>query len=108
MERQFGVRYSRVYLRKIAVELGLLERMARSPRAGGGRRKSALDSEALSWVAATLKHSPRLLGFDADRWNNARLREAIERKFGIRYSRRYAWQIASEFGLSHLLVQTRT
>ncbi len=41
------------------------------------------------------------------RWTNERLRAAIERRFGVRYSRGHAWKIATDFELSHLIRKAR-
>ena len=46
-------------------------------------------------------------GFDSDAWTNARLRSLIETQFGVRYSRVYIWQIATNLGLGHLLSKSR-
>lgn len=68
-----------------------------------GGRSSALDAAALEWVAAALRGSAREHGFSSDAWTNARLRELIEAKFGVQYSRVYAWQIATNLGLGDRL-----
>ncbi len=64
---------------------------------------SVLDRDALDWIAKALQGSARTHGFESDAWTNARLRELIERRFGVRYSRVYIWQIATNLGLGHLL-----
>ncbi len=74
---------------------------------GVGGRASALDREALEWIATALPSSARLHGFDSDAWTNARLRELIERRYGVRYSRVYVWQIATNLGLGHVLSKSR-
>jgi transposase len=66
-----------------------------------GGRRSALDESARTWIAEALRGSPRDYGFDADGWTNARMRELIRRQFGISYSRVYAWQLATDLGVSH-------
>jgi transposase len=70
-----------------------------------GGRHSALDLTDLEWLAQALKGSPRDYGFDADGWSNARMRELISRRFGISYSRVYAWQLATRLGVSHRLIR---
>jgi transposase len=74
---------------------------------GVGGRVSVLDRAALDWIAAALQGSAREHGFQSDAWTNARLREVIERRFGVRYSRVYVWQIATNLGLGHLLSKSR-
>jgi transposase len=107
IERQFGVRFSTVYVRQLTIDLGVHDRMSKV-NAPMRRRPTVLDDEALSWIAAALRHSPRLHDFDADLWTNERLKTIIERKFGVCYSRRYTWQIATDLGLSHLLTLDQT
>jgi transposase len=68
-----------------------------------GGRSSALDAAALEWIAAALRGPAREHGFPSDAWTNVRLRELIELNFGVRYSRVYAWQIATNLGLGHRL-----
>jgi transposase len=106
IERQFGERFSIVYVRQLTINLGVHDRM-RSFRAPMRRAPGILDAEALSWITAALTHSARLHDFDSDLWTNERLRTIIERKFGVRYSRGHAWQIATDLGLSHLLSPSR-
>ncbi|QSN62943.1 MULTISPECIES: helix-turn-helix domain-containing protein [unclassified Caballeronia] len=74
---------------------------------GVGGRTSVLDRAALDWIAAALQNSPRKHGFPSDAWTNARLRELIERRFGVRFSRVYVWQIATNLGLAHRLSKSR-
>jgi transposase len=74
---------------------------------GVGGRASALDRDALAWIAHALQGSAREHGFESDAWTNARLRALIERRFGVRYSRVYIWQIATNLGLGHLLSKSR-
>ncbi|OAJ55247.1 transposase [Paraburkholderia ginsengiterrae] len=66
-----------------------------------GGRRSALDGAARAWIAEALRGSPRDYGFDADGWTNTRMRELIRRQYGISYSRVYAWQLATDLGVSH-------
>jgi transposase len=61
----------------------------------------------MSWLAASLRHSPKAQGIVADTWTNERLRAAIERRFGIRYSRGHVWKIATDLELSHLIRKAR-
>jgi transposase len=89
---------------KAIVSEGGLDALAKM---GVGGRASALDREALDWIAAALQGSAREHGFASDTWTNARLRELIERRYGVRYSRVYIWQIATNLGLGHLLSKSR-
>lgn len=74
---------------------------------GVGGRASALDQQALEWIAQALQGSARLHGFESDAWTNGRLRTLIETHYGVRYSRVYIWQIATNLGLGHLLSKSR-
>lgn len=74
---------------------------------GVGGRSSALDQHALEWISAALQGSAKVHGFDSDAWTNARLRSLIETQYGVRYSRVYIWQIATNLGLGHLLSKSR-
>lgn len=74
---------------------------------GVGGRSSALDQKALEWIAQALQGSARAHGFESDAWTNARLRSLIETHYGVKYSRVYVWQIATNLGLGHLLSKSR-
>ncbi len=74
---------------------------------GVGGRTSVLDHQALEWIASALQGSARLQGFESDAWTNARLRSLIEKNYGVKYSRVYIWQIATNLGLGHLLSKSR-
>jgi transposase len=89
---------------KATIDRGGLDALAKM---GVGGRVSALDRDALEWIAQALRGSARLHGFESDTWTNARLRELIERRYGVRYSRVYVWQIATNLGLGHLLSKSR-
>ena len=106
IERKFGVRYSHVYVRQLTIDLGLIEYM-RPRKAPVPQSPRVLDDEALSWIAAAVHGSARLHGFDAERWTYERLVITIERRFGVLYSRRYVWQIATRLGLGHMLTKIR-
>jgi transposase len=89
---------------KAIVAEGGLDALAKM---GVGGRVSVLDRAALEWIAGALQGSARKHGFDTDAWTNARLRELIERRYGVRYSRVYVWQIVTNLGLGHLLSKSR-
>jgi transposase len=89
---------------KAIVNEGGLEALSKM---GVGGRTSVLDRAALEWIGQALQESARKHGFGSDAWTNARLRELIERQFGVRYSRVYVWQIATNLGLGHLLSKSR-
>ena len=68
----------------------------RRPRPGSGCRSAGMDRGRIARLGG--EH-----GFPSDAWTNARLRELTERRFGVHYSRVYAWQIATNLGSGHRL-----
>lgn len=74
---------------------------------GVGGRVSVLDTDALEWIAATLKGSARDHGFGSDAWTSGRLREVIAGRYGVTYSRVYTWQLATNLGLAHRLTKSK-
>ena len=74
---------------------------------GVGGRTSSVDQETRDWIAAALQTSAMKYGFENDEWTNARLRALIEQRIGIRFSRVYVWQIATNLGLAHRLSKPR-
>lgn len=69
-------------------------------KVGAAGRPTVLDDAAYSWIAAALKHSARLQGYDSEEWTHTRLRDAIRRRFGVAYSPRHIWKIAESLGLT--------
>lgn len=107
-------------LEKVALELHLsvatVKRYKTLVDAGGiealkavgiGGRSSVLDQDALAWIAQALQGSAALHGFESETWTNARLRELIATTYGVKYSRVYVWQIATNLGLAHLLSKSK-
>jgi len=43
-----------------------------------------MNAEARSWIAAALKHSSQIQGLEGESWANAKLREVIYQRFGVR------------------------
>jgi len=105
--RRFGVQFSRVYVRQIVINLGLAERLKARVGNADPSTSPVLIPTTLSWIAAALNHSPRVEGFDADRWTNERLRTAIAKRVGVQYSRTYVWKIVTDLGLAHLVSKSK-
>jgi transposase len=105
IERQFHCRFSRVYARRLVIELGFGDSLKTRPHPvrSTGERPLGLQLQ----IADVLRDSPKSYGLDSDRWTNERLRIAIELRCGIRYSRSHVWKIATDLGLSHLLSKAR-
>ncbi|BBP97148.1 hypothetical protein BSFA1_22770 [Burkholderia sp. SFA1] len=72
-----------------------------------GGRGSALGEEGIMWLESALRDSARNYGFESDAWTNSRVRALIEQKFGVRFSRVYIWQLATNLGLGHVLSKSR-
>jgi transposase len=83
IQKRFGVDFSRVYVRQILIDLGFADRLKARRSQTTTSNCPALTSDTLSWIAAALRHSPKVEGFDADRWTNERLRTAIENRLGV-------------------------
>ena len=102
--RIFGVRFSRVYARRLIIKLGFAELLkSRCQPLGTG----AVRGGAKKQISEVVHESPRAYGFDSDCWTNERLRIAIERRCGVKYSRTHVWKIISDLGLNHLIVRAR-
>jgi transposase len=106
IERKFHRRYSRVYVRRLIIELGFADsfkaRQRQSTQATG-ERVIGLPQQ----INEALQDSPRSYGLEADQWTNERLRMAIERRCGKLYSRNHVWKVATDLGLGHLLSKRR-
>jgi transposase len=107
IRNRFGIEFSRVYVRQITIDLGFADRLTARRNQPTISTSLVLAPATLSWIAAALRHSPRVEGFDADRWTNERLRAAIENRLGVRYSRIHVWKIATDLGLSHLISKSK-
>jgi transposase len=93
IERQFQLRLSRVYARQLIIELGFADslRKRRQPApATGGTRGTSIGLP--QQIADALRDSPRSYGLESDKWTNERLRIAIERRCGLRYSRTHVME----------------
>ncbi|PZR44265.1 helix-turn-helix domain-containing protein [Paraburkholderia fungorum] len=81
---------------KAMLDAGGIEKIE---RISVGGRKSALDDKARAWIVKTVKGSPRLHGFETDRWSNPKLLTVIEREFGLRFSDVYIRKLTIDLGL---------
>ncbi|WP_087043079.1 helix-turn-helix domain-containing protein [Caballeronia ptereochthonis] len=72
-----------------------------------GGRGSVLGKEGMTWLEGALRESAKNYGFESDVWTNARVRMLIEQRFGVRFSRVYIWQLATNLGLGHVLSKSR-
>ncbi|MEZ2354607.1 helix-turn-helix domain-containing protein [Caballeronia sp. RCC_10] len=72
-----------------------------------GGRGSTLGEEGMMWLEGALRDSARNYGFEGDAWTNSRVRALIQQKYGVRFSRVYIWQLATNLGLGHVLSKSR-
>ncbi|BFG80716.1 hypothetical protein PTKU46_87500 [Paraburkholderia terrae] len=98
--RDFGLSFSRVYVRQLIIDLGFGDRLRSMPLSSTPGNSAKLDEEGFAWLRAIVKQSPRVCGIDADRWTNARLRLAVKARYGVSYSHSHMWKLISDFGLS--------
>lgn len=66
-----------------------------------------LGADDTAWIAKALQQSATAYGFESDTWTNARLMRLIETRVGLKFSRVYAWQLATKLGLGHLVWRSR-
>lgn len=64
-------------------------------------RKSLLSEKQKEKLKEYLLEEPQKLGFRSGTWNSIMVRELIEQKFGIKYSRHYVCQLLRSLGLSY-------
>ncbi|AUT76558.1 winged helix-turn-helix domain-containing protein [Paraburkholderia hospita] len=107
IQREFGLSFSRVYVRQLIIDLGFGDRLRTINLSSVPGKPPKLEAEGFAWLLAVLKQSPRVCGIDAERWTNARLRLAVEARYGVRYSHSHMWKIISEHGLSSLVSRGR-
>ncbi|WP_281664372.1 hypothetical protein [Paraburkholderia fungorum] len=91
-----GVNVRTVKEYKAMLDAGGIEKIE---RISVGGRKSVLDDKARAWIVKTVKGSPRLHGFETDRWSNPKLPTVIEREFGLRFSDVYMRKLTIDLGL---------
>ncbi|AXF06131.1 helix-turn-helix domain-containing protein [Paraburkholderia hospita] len=107
IRRDFGLSFSRVYVRQLIIDLEFGDRLRTMPLSSTPGNAPKLDAEGFAWLRAIVKQSPRVCGIDADRWTNARLRLAVEARYGVRYSHSHMWKLISDFDLSSLISRGR-
>ncbi|OUL79152.1 hypothetical protein CA603_33770 [Paraburkholderia hospita] len=105
--RDFGLAFSRVYVRQLIIDLGFGDGLRTMPLSSMPGNPPKLGAEGFAWLRAVVKQSPRVCGIDADRWTNARLRLAVEARYGVTYSHSHMWKLVSDFDLSSLVSRGR-
>jgi transposase len=99
IETEFGLVFSRIYVRQLIINLGHHDKLKSVPSTRSRSVASPLDDALRSWLSAALTQSPRLAGIAADHWTNAHVRTAIQQRTGIMYSRTHIWKLVSGLGL---------
>lgn len=94
--RKFGVSRTTASRWHRALEGKNLDRLRKRKAPG---RPSRLNSTQLAEVPELFGRGPRALGFDTDRWTTARLAQAIEARFGIRYDPDHVGRLMHRLGL---------
>jgi transposase len=102
--RQLGISTTSSKRYKALIDEGGLQALETM---GVGGRKSALDAEALEWIANSLRHSPMAFGFNSDQWTDGRLQLVIGNRFGVDFSRVYVRQIIIDLGFADRLKPRR-
>jgi transposase len=102
--KELGLSKATVRRYRALIELRGLEALKRM---GVGGRESALGTDGYAWLGTALRESARVYGFESDGWTNSRVRLLIERKFGVRFSRVYVWQLVTNLGLGNVLRKSR-
>ncbi len=65
-----------------------------------GGRPSLLDGEQHEELRRILLAVPQAAGFGTELWTIKRLRETIQRRFGVRYSEVHVWRLLGKLGFS--------
>ena len=65
-----------------------------------GGRPPQLDAEELGQLQVALLEGPVAHGFTAPLWTIPRVRQLIEQRFGVRYSKVHVWRLLGQMGFS--------
>ena len=82
---------------KQALEEGGMEALKSKPNRG---RRARLTPEQKKSLEQVLLEGPRAAGFATDLWTLARVAQAIEQVFGVRYHPGHVWYILRDMGWS--------
>jgi transposase len=94
--RKFGVSRTTASRWYRTLEGQGLERLRKRKAPG---RPSRLSSSQLAGVREMFAAGPRAFGFDTDRWTTARLAQAIQGRFAIRYDPDHVGRLMHRLGL---------
>jgi len=65
-----------------------------------GGRPAQLDAEQHEELRRILRAGPQACGFGTELWTIRRVRETIQRRFGVRYSEVHVWRLLGKLGVS--------
>ena len=91
-----GVARQTAYTWKARLDEGGLEAL----RAMAPGRPAQLDKGQLDALAAALQHGAMAHGFGTELWTLKRVRELIERLYGVRFSEVHVWRLLGAMGFS--------
>lgn len=92
-----GVARQTVYTWKSVLEESGIDALRQSHRTGP---PSKLDEVALARLRDILLESPTAHGFGTELWTLKRVRQVIQRLFGVRHSEVHVWRLLGQLGFS--------
>lgn len=92
-----GVARQTVYTWKRVLDEDGIEALRQSRRTGP---ESKLDEAALARLRDVLLESPTTHGFGTELWTLKRIRQVIQRLFGVRHSEVHVWRLLGQLGFS--------
>lgn len=92
-----GVARQTVYTWKSVLDEGGIDALRQSRRTGP---QSKLDEAALERLREVLLESPTAHGFGTELWTLKRIRQVIQRLFGVRHSDVHVWRLLGQLGFS--------
>jgi transposase len=92
-----GVARQTVYTWKRVLDEGGIDALRESRRTGP---QSKLDEAALARLREVLLDSPTAHGFGTELWTLKRIRQIIQRLFGVRHSEVHVWRLLGQLGFS--------
>lgn len=102
--RQLGVSGAIVSRWKKQLEGGGSEALQKRKASG---RPPGLDREQKQALVKKLKAGARAAGFPTEQWTQKRVREVIEKEFGVRYHRNYIGRLLKGLGWSVQKIEPR-
>ena len=92
-----GVARQTVYAWKVVLDEDGIDALRQRRRTGP---PSQLDEAALARLRAIVLESPTAHGFGTELWTLKRVRQVIQRLFGVRHSEVHVWRLLGQMGFS--------